>query len=147
MNSTKSKIVFCLILVFGVAGCQKDDVPSQREIALSFLTDNSQKQWVFDQSTVDGQVHTPTVCDNAYVLVLKNDFTWQEYYLELQCSQISEGQWSLNEELDVISISYLNPITGSTEERHFEIEELSDEFFAYQFAENNRMKYVRLKRG
>ncbi len=147
MNNNKSKIIFWLFIILGVTGCQKDDGPSQREIALSFLTDNSMKHWVFDRSTVDGQAITPNVCDSAYVLVMKSDLTWQEFYIEFQCNQSTDGHWTLNDELDVISISYLNPLTGSLEERHFEIEELSEEYFAYQYAENNRLKFVRLKRG
>jgi hypothetical protein len=60
----------------------------------------------------------------------------------------SDGQWSLaiNDENDVISIRCVNPGNGEYEEKHFEIEELSENYFAYQIADNNRLKYVRMKK-
>jgi hypothetical protein len=88
----------------------------------------------------------PSTCDSSYVLVLKSDFTWDEHNFNLKCHQTGNGAWLLNDENEVISIRYVNPGNGEYEEKHFEIEELSENYFAYQIADNNRLKYVRMRK-
>ena len=140
------KVIAFSLMVLLYSACQENDGPSEREIALEYLTNNSEKYWELDESTIDGQPITLNICDSSYNLIMKADFTWEEVYRSLQCNAPVFGQWSLNEESNVISINYINFRTGMREERHFEILELSEEILAYQIAENNRLKYVRLKR-
>jgi hypothetical protein len=127
-------------------GCDEQKAPSERAMTIELLTDNSAKHWVVDKSNIDGQQITPSSCDSAYVLIMRSDFSWEEVYKKIQCSISSYGSWDLNDENNVVIIQYINRSTGFTEEKSFEIEELSEEYFAYQIAENNRLKYVRLRR-
>jgi len=129
---------------FLVVSCHNEGT-SEYDIVVEHLTGNAAKYWVLDESTIDGQLITPSKCDSAYVLTMRADFTWNEAYLNVQCSPGGNGQWSLNDESNVISIQYISPATGQQEEKHFEIEELSQSILAYQIAENNRLKYVRLR--
>jgi hypothetical protein len=145
LSSNKS-ISALLTFFLLVTGCQQDEGPTERDRVIGLLTGVTEKHWVIDASNVDGRELVLSICDSSYVLLMKSDFTWKEIHLNLQCYQSGQGTWSLNEENDVISIRYVNPGSGTYEERHFEIEELSEEFFAYQIAENNRLKYVRMRR-
>lgn len=139
------KYLVVLLLSSLFISCDSNDNLSEREIAMELLTNNSSKYWVFDKSNVDGQPIIPSECDSSYMLLMKSDFTWEEIYLILQCNRPGNGSWTLSEQNDVISIEFINQNTGLKEEKHFEIEELSDKYLAYQFAENNRLRYVRLK--
>jgi len=132
-----------LLLLF--SACSGGDELSEREITVGLLTNNTEKYWVLDKSNIDGQPITPSECDSSYVLIMNADFTWEEMYLKLKCNPPGSGKWDLNEQNDVISIEFINPGSGAKEERQFEIEELSDKYLAYQYAENNRLKFVRLK--
>lgn len=151
MSEIKKIIRYNAVLLFGCLlflylwGCTEEKGLTEREIAIQLLTNNNEKYWMVDHSTIDGNEITLSTCDSSYVLLLKADFTWKELNFKLQCNQGGFGTWSLNDENNVISISYFNPGTGMSVERHFEIEELSEEFLAYQIAENNRLRYVRLK--
>lgn len=138
----------CALLAFTlfVAGCQKDEGPTERDRVIGLLAGITAKHWILDASNVDGRKIVPSTCDSSYVLLMKSDLTWDELNFKLQCYQSGNGTWSLNEENDVISIRYVNPGSGTYEEKHFEIEELSEQYFAYQIAENNRLKYVRMKK-
>jgi hypothetical protein len=144
----KAKISFTLfafLLVLILLGCSGNDELSERKITVKLLTNDSEKYWVLDKSNIDGQPITPSTCDSSYTLVMKADFTWDEIYSKLQCNPDGYGNWNLNDENNVISIDFINPGTGKRETQNFEIEELSESYFAYQFAINNRLKYVRLK--
>ena len=146
INRTKIDFThFALLTVFLLLGCSGENQLSEREITVQLLTNDSEKYWVLDKSNIDDQPITPSTCDSSYVLVMKADFTWEELYLKLQCNPAGGGNWNLNEENNVISIDFINPGTGAREEQIFEIEELSETYFAYQYAINNRLKYVRLK--
>lgn len=127
-------------------GCDRQKEPSERAVTIELLTGNAAKQWVIDKSNIDGQEIVPSTCDSAYVLIMRSDFSWEEIYRKLQCSISSYGSWELNRENNVVTIQYINRGTGFPEQRSFEIEELSEEYFAYQVAENNRLRYVRLRR-
>jgi hypothetical protein len=138
----------CALVAFSLfaAGCQKDVGPTVRDGVLGLLTGIGAKHWIIDASNVDGREIVPSTCDSSYVLVLKSDFTWDEHNFNLKCHQTGNGAWLLNDENEVISIRYVNPGNGEYEEKHFEIEELSENYFAYQIADNNRLKYVRMKK-
>lgn len=152
MSEIKKSILYspCLwigaLLLLNMVSCTEEKSLTEREVTIQLLTDNNEKYWMVDQTTIDGNGVTLSTCDSSYVLLLKADFTWKELNFKLQCNQGGFGSWSLNDENNVLSISYFNPNTGMSAERHFEIEELSENYFAYQIAQNNRLKYVRLKR-
>lgn len=114
-------------------------------MVVELLTGNSEKNWIIDTSNIDGKEIIPSICDSSYVLVMNSNFSWREEYLIFKCYPSSNGTWWLNDDNDVISIRFVNPANGEYQEKDFEIEELSEEFFAYQIAINNRLKYVRLK--
>jgi hypothetical protein len=112
---------------------------------VELLTGNSEKNWIIDASNIDGREIIPSTCDSSYVLVMNANFNWREEYLLFKCYPSGYGTWWLNDDNDVITIRFVNPANGENEERQFEIEELSKEYFAYQIAQNNRLKYVRLR--
>jgi hypothetical protein len=126
-------------------GCSEKDEVSPREEILIMLTNASSKDWILDRSTIDDKEIIPGYCDSTYVLTMGTNFTFKEMYLSPVCALPSYGFWELNDENNVISISYTDAYTGQTIEKHFEIVELTEKYFAYQFAESNRLKYVRLK--
>lgn len=136
-----------LVILLLAVGCEKGDEANERDMVIEMLAGNTTKNWIIDASNIDGREIIPSSCDSAYVLVLNSDFSWREEYLVFKCYPASYGTWWLNDDNDVISIRFVNLSTGEYEERHFEIEELSEDFFAYQVAQNNRLKYVRLKRA
>jgi len=133
------------MVILGLMGCSKENGRTEREVTIQLLTNNNEKYWVVDESNIDGKEITLSSCDSSYVLIMKADFTWKESYFKFQCNPGGLGQWSLNDANNVISIFYINPATGMQEEKLFEIEELSEDYLAYQFAENNRLRYIRLR--
>lgn len=125
--------------------CNKKEGVSDRENALMLLTNSNSKDWVLDRSTIDDKEIIPSKCDSNYVLTMRSNFTFREIYLSPVCSPPSYGDWELNDENNVITISFIDNYSGIVIEKRFEIVELSEKFLAYQSAQNNKLKYVRLK--
>ncbi len=149
MRREISNFNFIILFVFSLflllpAGCTSDDEESVRDRTIRLLTDNSSKYWMVDKSYLNNNEEVLSSCDSTYLLIMNSDFTWTETNLTLSCSVNSEGIWTLNDENNVISIQYEEHVFGILMERHFEIMELSDNHFTYQFAENNNLKKIRL---
>lgn len=134
-----------LPMILTIAACNGGEEDSLEAKTLSLLTGNEFKQWELHQSFVDDVEQSFTVCDSSYILTMKADYTWSEVFLNIQCYQGTDGVWKLNDQLNVITISYINQATGEEEEKLFEIVELSDEYFSYQFASKNRLRRFRLR--
>lgn len=141
----RAETFFWAILLFCLMGCDKKEVDSDREHTLMLLTNANSKDWVIDRSTIDDKEIVPSYCDSTYVLTMLSDFTFREVYKSMICALPSYGSWELNGENNVISITFIDSYTGLTTEKHFEIVELSEKYLAYQSAQNNKLKYVRLK--
>ena len=56
----------------------------------------------------------------------------------------TDGEWSLNDENNVITIKFMNPVSREEEGKQFVINELSEKYFTYEFVQNNTIKLVRL---
>lgn len=140
----KPQLVFILFFIIGF-GCSDQVKETEQAKTIRLLTDNSRKPWSVDKKFHDDIEQVLSICDSSYILTLKADFTWNETYLQLQCYYTTDGVWSLNEENNLISISYLSQSSGDKTEKTFEIVELSEEYFAYQFVESNELQKVRLK--
>ena len=140
----KPQLVFILFFLIGF-GCSDQVKETEQAKTIRLLSDNSQKPWSVDKKFHDDIEQVLSICDSSYILTLKADFTWNETNLQLACYYTTDGIWSLNEENNVISISYIGQSSGIKTEKTFEIEELSEKYFAYQYVENNELQKVRLK--
>jgi len=133
------------LLISLLTGCTKSNEDSNRTKTIRLLTNDSYKSWFIDQTFIDDIVQPISSCDSSYILTLKVDFSWEEAYLKIACYQLHTGTWMLNEENAIISIQFIDPISGENQEKKFEIIELSEEYFTYQYAKNNELLKVRLK--
>ena len=64
----------------------------------------------------------------------------------MSCYRLTKGSWALNDENNVLSINYISQFSGKEEDKKFEVIELSEDFFTYQFAQNNQLIRNRLKK-
>lgn len=140
----KPQLVFILFFIMGF-GCSDQDKETEQARTIRLLTDNSSKPWSVDKKFHDDIEQEISQCDSSYILTLKADYTWNETYLQLSCYYSTDGLWSLNDENSIISISYINQPSGDQIDKTFEITELSEAYFAYQYVENNELLKVRLK--
>jgi len=140
----KPQLVFILFFFIGI-GCSDQINETEQAKTIRLLTNNSHKPWSVDKKFRDDIKQDLSICDSSYYLTLKSDFTWNETNLLLLCYYTTDGTWSLNEGNNIISISYLSHTSGDKFEKTFEIVELSEEYFAYQYVENNDLLKVRLK--
>ncbi len=138
-----ARLGILLLMIAGFAACDNEE-ESGRDMTMRLLTGNTQKDWSIYEYFIDDQNTDITQCDSSYLLSMKADFTWVEQYINLQCYQKTTGSWALNDENTVISIFYTDWSSGQQVEKKFEIVELSEEYFTYQFPVNNRMKRIRL---
>lgn len=136
-------LAVCLILV-GVWSCSTSDKESERSRIIRLLTNNEQKTWVLASAKVDGTAIVKSKCDSAYQLTMKADMTWQEAYQTAFCSPGSDGQWSLNDANNVITIRFANFSLGIIDEKKFEILQLDNSSFEYQYPVNNSLRKVTL---
>lgn len=136
--------LICLLLITLLAACGSEE-ESARSKTIAMLTGNTEKRWSVYEYFLDDQQTGLSPCDSSYVLTMKSDFTWSEDYSRVFCQQSTAGQWSLNEQNDVIIITYLDFSTGQPAERKFEIMELTTEIFSYQFAARNVLKRIRMQ--
>ena len=137
-------ILFIICFSF-LTSCNDKSEESERSLTIGRLTGNSIKLWGLEQSFIDDVSQPISSCDSSYLLILKVDFTWEEAFLNLSCYRLTKGTWVLNDENNVLSINYISQFSGKEEEKKFEVIELSEDFFTYQFAQNNQLKRFRLK--
>ena len=133
-----------LVLLF-TFGCSEDEGETERSKTIRLLTNSISKDWRVSQIFIDEVEQQITDCDKSYILTLHVDFTWDEVYLSVSCYQTYTGSWSLNEDNSIINIQFIDEVSGKATEKHFEIVELTEEYFSYQYPENNEMKKIRLK--
>ena len=135
---------FILMFLFFLINCNSENDESERERTIRLLAGDSFKEWSVIQVFED-EIEQPTnICDSSYVMTLKTDFTWHEVFLNVMCYSETDGTWLLNEENNVITINYISQKTNEDLENYFQIVELSEEYFAYEFVQNNDLKRVRL---
>ena len=134
-----------VLLISLLSGCSKSNEDTERTKTIRLLTNDSYKNWFVDQTSIDDIIQPISSCDSSYILTLKADFSWEEAYLKLACYQLNSGTWMLDEGNIVISIHFIDPTSGENQERKFEIIALSEKYFEYQYAENNKLLKVRLK--
>jgi hypothetical protein len=139
----RSDLLYALLILL-LASCN-DEEESVQSKTLTLLTDNSVKSWSISEYFIDEQQTSISPCDSSYVLTMKSDFTWSEDYTKLNCFQSTSGEWELNEDSDVITITYIDWSTGQETQRKFEITELTAENFTYQFAVRNVLKRIRMQ--
>ena len=140
---TKSNIG--IILLIGLlSGCGDQDKETEREKAIRLLTNDSKKEWRVNQNFTDGIEQTISFCDSSYILSVRSDYSWNETFSYLSCYRSTDGIWSLNDENNVINITYISHITGKESENLYEIVELSEHYFAYEYVVNNDLRRVRL---
>jgi hypothetical protein len=127
--------------------CTNADQETERDRVIRLLTDNAEKVWIPNQKFEDGLPVKLTVCDSAYQLSIISDFTWTEHYTGNYCSGFNMGRWSLNDENNVLK-TFFQPF-GSSEvfERNFEILELSEGYFSYQYAVQNTMIRIAMEKN
>jgi hypothetical protein len=140
----KRRDLLYFMLLFFFASCNGEEESAQSK-TLTLLTDNSMKSWSIYEYFIDEQPTSISPCDSSYVLSMKADFTWSETYTDFYCYQSTSGQWELNEDGDVITITYIDWSTGQETQRKFEITELTEENFTYQFAVRNVLKRLRMR--
>lgn len=141
-----SRLIF--LLGFAIAfqtliSCTKEK-ESEYNRTVRLLTDGSMKDWSMGQLFIDDVSHGISKCDSSYVLTLKSDLSWQEIFYDISCYQISDGFWSLNDQANVITIGFIDQNNGQPSERKFEIVELDEDTFSYQFAEDNQLTRIEL---
>ena len=134
-----------VLLISLLSGCSKSNEDTERTKTIRLLTNDSYKNWFVDQTSIDDIIQPISGCDSSYILTLKIDFSWEEGYLKLACYQLNSGTWMLDEGNTVISIHFIDPTSGESQERKFEIIALSEKYFEYQYAKNNELLKVRLK--
>jgi len=132
------------LLIFAVISCSDPMVESESDKAIRLLSNNGDKYWIIEQILLDDVNQTLTSCDSSLVLTIRNDNTWTEAFLRITCYQLSEGSWSLNDENNVLSISFINKYTGNEVTKDLEINELSEERFEYQEISSNQIKKISL---
>ena len=139
--------IFLIIYISLLSSCNDKNEESERSLTIRLLTSDSIKHWGLEQSFIDEVSQPISSCDSSYLLTLKADFTWEEAFLKFSCNQLTNGSWALNDENNVLSITYISQFTGKKEEKKFEIFELSEDYFTYQYAENNQLMKIRLKKN
>ena len=140
----KPQLVFILFFFIGI-GCSDQINETEQAKTIRLLTNNSAKPWSVDKKFNDDIEQNLSMCDSSYRLTLKADYTWNETYQQLSCYYTIDGIWSLSDENNVITISFLNQFSGNQIEKSFEIVELNETRFTYQFPVNNEMKKIQLK--
>lgn len=141
--ASRNWYIIGLLILVGF-GCSENEGETERSKTIRLLTNDASKKWEVSQIFIDEVEQQITGCDMSYTLTLNADFSWKEIYLNISCYQIHEGSWSLNDESSVISIQFVDNASGKNVEKHFEIVELSEGIFSYQYPENNEMKKIRL---
>ena len=139
--------IFSIIYISLLSSCNDQNEESERSLTIRLLTSDSKKYWGLEQSFIDEVSQPISSCDSSYLLILKADFSWEESYQRLSCYRLTKGSWALNDENNVLSINYISQFSAKEEEKKFEIIELSEDFFTYQFAQNNQLKRNRLKKN
>ncbi len=142
-----SKTVFVLLLVSVIflSVCKEDDTSAiERETALNNLAGNNSKSWKTYSLYIDEDPRMLTKCDSAHILILSRDFTWEEFYDSFKCAGYYDGTWSLNDENNVLEISYFDPYQWKSVQQKFEIIELNDKTFTYRIVISNLFKTVKL---
>ena len=139
-------ILTVIIFLVTLYGCTKSEKETERSKTIRLLTDNQSKDWIVDAIYFDDISQQISSCDSSYILTLSSDFKWSEVFVKISCYQKNTGSWSLSEENDVITIQYVDQLNGSTVEREFELIELTEDLFSYQFVQNNAIKRIRLKK-
>jgi hypothetical protein len=138
------KMFIGISLVFIYEACTSDPDESERTKTVQLLTNNSNKLWVMEQNLIDNVEQIFSPCDSTYILNILSDFTWKEQYQNISCASINSGSWDLNDENNVL-ITYYKPfLSQDILERKFEILELTEEVFTYQYASRNSLILVRL---
>ena len=138
------KMFVGLSLVFIYGACTSDPDESQRTKSVQLLTNNSNKLWIMEQNLIDNVEQIFSSCDSTYILNIQSYFTWKEQYRNISCASINAGSWDLNDENNVL-ITYYKPfLSQDILERKFEILELTEEVFTYQYASRNSLIVVRL---
>ena len=144
MRNAFFPIPFWIFYVAFTSCNDKDPADIQRELTIRLLTENTAKEWVIGGFYID-EVETPiSKCDSFYVLTMKADFTWQDTYTTSPCYQTNEGKWELNDQSNVVTIRFIEWGSGKWVERKFEITELTESIFGYQYPIGNNMKRIRM---
>ena len=136
--------IFLIIYISLLSSCYDKNEESERSLTIRLLTSDSIKYWGLEHSFIDEVSQPISSCDSSYLLTLKADFSWEEAYQRLSCYRLTKGSWVLNDENNVLSITYISQFTGNKEEKKFEIYELSEDSFTYQYAQNNQLMKIRL---
>ena len=139
-----SRIAIWLLIIPVFIACEKEASETDRDRTVRLLSNNVAKEWGVDATFIDDVSQPVSACDSSYILTMRSDFTWTEIYLSLICYQEGTGDWSLNESNDIITINYIDKISGQEVEQLFEINELTESVFEYQFADRNQLRRVRL---
>jgi predicted GH43/DUF377 family glycosyl hydrolase len=140
-----TKSLIGIFLIAGLlSGCNEQEKETERERTIRLLTNDITKKWAVNQNFTDGIEQAISFCDSSYILTLRADYSWNETFSYISCYRSTDGIWSLNDENNVISINYVSQISGKESERVFEIVELSEEYFAYEYVVNNDLRRVRL---
>ena len=144
LRKTIAPVTLWLLLIFVFMACENEAVETDRDRTVRLLSNNIEKEWGVDATFIDDVSQPVSACDSSYILTMRSDFTWTEIYLSLICYQEGTGDWSLNESNDVITINYIDKFSGQEVEQLFEINELTEAVFEYQFVERNKFRRVRL---
>jgi len=144
MNKSKTNWLTISIILLLVSSCSQNESETERAKTVRLLTDNSSKSWKVAQTFSDDNEQSISACDSSYVLTLHADFTWEEVFLKLACYQVHDGTWELNDDNSLITIQFIDQQNGENIKKIFEIMELTEIYFSYQFAENNQLKKIRL---
>ena len=146
-NIFKRCYTFSLVIFITIVfvGCDSGDKESMRDRTVRLLAGDSYKQWIVKEVFENGVTQSISLCDSAYILTMKTDFSWTESYLSLQCPQSTEGSWSLNEDNTVITIEYISWQSGTEIEQKFMIVDLTNDQFAYEVVSGNNLKIIHLK--
>lgn len=139
-------VLIAISLAFIIGACTKDNDESDRSRAVRLLTNNSSKPWMMEQNLIDNVEQKFDVCDSSYVLTIHSDFTWKEAYQNISCSSGNFGSWDLNDENNVLTTYYKPFLSLDFLERKFEILELTETTFSYQYASRNSLIVVKLKK-
>lgn len=144
MNKSKTNWLSISIILLLASGCSQNESETERAKTVRLLTNNSSKSWEIAQTFIDDIEQSISACDSSYILTMHTDFTWDEVFLKLACYQVHDGTWELNDENSLITIQFIDQPNGGIVKKIFEIMELTETYFSYQFAENNHLKKIRL---
>jgi len=144
MNKSKTNWLIVSIILLLVSGCSQNESETEGAKTVRLLTNNSSKSWKVAQTFIDDIEQSISACDSSYILTLHADFMWDEVFLKLACYQVHDGTWELNEDNSLITIQFIDQPNGGNVKKIFEILELTETYFSYQFAENNQLKKIRL---